>query len=84
MFKETIFYILEKLKLYVKKQNTRYCLGIKVEIKMSCAVYKLAQGSNYLICNELFAIGKATMSLVIHEVIKVIHIVLETLFCGNR
>jgi len=36
MFKETIFYILEKLKLYVKKQNTRYCLGIKVEIKMLC------------------------------------------------
>jgi hypothetical protein len=84
MFKETIFYISKKLNLYVKKQNTRICLGIKVEIKMSCAIYKLAQGSNYLICNKLFVVGWLTMSLMIHEVIKVINLVLETLFCGNR
>jgi ABC-type polysaccharide/polyol phosphate transport system ATPase subunit len=66
MFKDTIVYIAKKLRLYVEYTHTHthththiyiYSLGIKVEIKMSCAIYKLAQGSNYFICNELFAIG---------------------------
>jgi hypothetical protein len=36
---------------------------------MSCAIYKLAHGANFLICSKLFAIGKSTTTLVLHEVV---------------
>jgi hypothetical protein len=33
----------------------------------SCAIKKLALGYNFIICNELFAIGKSIISLVLCE-----------------
>ncbi len=35
---------------------------------MSCAIYKLAHGANFLICDDLFAIGKSIVTLVLYEV----------------
>jgi len=61
------------------KQNTQYQSAIHVEIWVSCAMYKLAHGVNFLICNELFAIGKSTMSLVLHEFVEVANITFKKL-----
>jgi hypothetical protein len=41
---------------------------------MSCVIYKLAHGANFLVCSELFAIGKLIISLVLHEFVKAINI----------
>ncbi len=46
---------------------------------MSCVVYKLAHGVNFLICNKLFAIGKSTMSFVLHEFVEVANITFRKL-----
>jgi hypothetical protein len=46
---------------------------------MACVIYKLSHDSILLICNELFAINKSTIVLVIFEVIKNINIVLKSL-----
>ncbi len=42
---------------------------------MSCVIYKLAHGYNFLIFIKLFAIGKSIVSLVLHEFVAVVNIV---------
>ncbi len=42
---------------------------------MSCVIYKLAQGYNFLNCIKLFAIGKSIVSLVLHEFVAKVNIV---------
>ncbi len=34
---------------------------------MCCVIFKMVQGVNFLTCNELFAIGKLTIFLFLHE-----------------
>jgi hypothetical protein len=46
---------------------------------MACVIYKLSHDSILLTCNELFAINKSTIGLVICEVIKTIKIVFKSL-----
>jgi len=45
---------------------------------MSCAIYTLAHGANFLICSKLFAIGKST-TLVLHEVVDVMNVISKKL-----
>ena len=40
---------------------------------MYCCLYKVAQGATILQCNELFAVGKSTIGLVIREVVAAIN-----------
>jgi hypothetical protein len=42
----------------ISKHDRKYRKVIHVEIKVSCAICKLAHGVNVLICGELFAIGR--------------------------
>jgi hypothetical protein len=37
---------------------------------MPCAIFKLAHGVCFLICNKLFAINKSTLSFVLHEFVE--------------
>jgi hypothetical protein len=46
---------------------------------MSCAIYKLAHGANFLISSKLFAIGKSTTTLVLHEVVDVMNVIFKKL-----
>ncbi len=50
-----------------------------MEIHVSCVIYKFAHDYNFLICNELFAIRKFTVSLVLHEFVVVMNIVFKKL-----
>jgi hypothetical protein len=59
------------------KQDTHYQSIIPIEIWVSCAIYKLAHRVNFLICNELFAISKSIMSLMLHEFVEVVNIIFK-------
>jgi hypothetical protein len=56
MIKHTFFDIVHQAKPLVEKQNIKYRLVVLVEIQV-CTIYKLAQGTNYLMCSELFVTG---------------------------
>ncbi len=44
--RNTLFDIVNHLKLLIWKQDTKYCFAILVELDVACAIYKLAQGIN--------------------------------------
>lgn len=60
------------------KKIIKYWFIVLIEIKVPYTINKLAQKTNYLQCNELFAIGCFKMSLVIKEDIQVVNIIVET------
>jgi hypothetical protein len=45
-----------------------------MEIQVLCAIFKLTHGANFLICNDLFAIGKSIVTLVLYEVVDVVNV----------
>jgi hypothetical protein len=55
MWKQT--HIVNQLKPLIHKKDTKYKLFILVEVQVVSALYKLVQGCNLLICNELFVVG---------------------------
>lgn len=63
-----------KLKPLIAKKHTKYWLVIHVEVQVVCVIYKLSHGSSLLMCNELFAINKSTIVLVICKVVRAINI----------
>ncbi len=77
MLKSTRFQIAHRLKPTLLK-NTKCIKAIHVEIYVSCVIYKLEHGYNFLICSKLFAIVKSIISLVLHE-----FVVLVNMFLGS-
>ncbi len=63
----------------ISNQDTKYRKAISIEIRVSCAIYKLTQGANILTCSELFTIGRSIVSLVFHEVVMTINVVFKKL-----
>ncbi len=54
---------------------------------MACALYKSFQGCNLLICNELFVVGRLTISVTLRKFIIGINIVFKKIFSlpiGNK
>jgi hypothetical protein len=60
MLNSLLFHIVNELRPTLMKKNTKYINAILVEIHVSCVIYKLVHGCNFLICSKLFAIGKST------------------------
>jgi hypothetical protein len=50
---------------------------------MSCTMYKLAHGANFLVCNEVFAIRKSIISKVLHEFVVAMNVVFKNLIVAN-
>ncbi len=73
MTKATLFHIVANLKPIIGKQDTNYRKIIPIEICVCCAMYKLAQGANFLVSIELFAMGKSIVSLIFHEFVYAIN-----------
>lgn len=71
--------ICKYVKTLISKHDTKHRKAITVEIKVSCAIYKLAQGVNIVTCSELFTIGRSIIVLVFREVVKAINVVLKKL-----
>jgi hypothetical protein len=63
MPKSSFFKVIDKLEPTVLKHNIKYQKTIPTKIYVSYAIYKLAHGYNFIICNDLFAIGKSTYVL---------------------
>jgi hypothetical protein len=61
MSKESVFDLCSALKPYIERRDTRYWCAIPVEIRVTAALYKLAQGVNILTCSEMFTIGCSTV-----------------------
>jgi hypothetical protein len=57
---------------------------VPVEVRVCAVLYKLAQGANFLACNDKFAIGKSTISVVIHEVVAALNICFRNLIRWPR
>ncbi len=74
MSKDTLFDMTNKLKPLIAKKHTKYQLVIHVEVQVACVIYKLSHCSSLLMCNELFAINKSTIVLVIFKVVRAINI----------
>jgi hypothetical protein len=66
MIKSILFKIVNRLNFLLLKHDTQYKNGITIGIKVSCIIYKLVHGDKFLVCSELFAIGKSIMLLVLH------------------
>jgi len=73
------FHIVDELRPTLMKKNRKYINAILVEIYVSCVIYKLAHGCNFLICNELFTIGKSITSLVLHRFFDAVYVVFKKL-----
>jgi hypothetical protein len=65
MTRNTLFDIVNHLKLLIWKQDRKCCFAILVELDVACAIYKLAQGINLLICNKFFVVGRFVVFLII-------------------
>jgi hypothetical protein len=61
--------LIEKLQYKMEKKYTKYKCDVPVSIGVACSLYKLAHVVEYLLCSELFAIGKSTFHLVLHKFI---------------
>jgi hypothetical protein len=72
--KGTLFDIANQLKLLIQKQDMKYQFVIPMEVCVTCAIYKLTQGVNLLICSELFVISRSIISFIVQKVITFINI----------
>jgi hypothetical protein len=79
MTKSILFRIVNKLSFLLLKHDTQYKNGIPIEIWVSCAIYKLVHGDNFLVCSKLFTIGKSIMLLVLHEVVTIVNVLFRKL-----
>jgi hypothetical protein len=79
ILKSMLFHIVDELRPTLMKKNRKYINAILVEIYVSCVIYKLAHGCNFLICNELFTIGKSITSLVLHRFFDAVNVVFKKL-----
>jgi hypothetical protein len=59
------------------KQDTQYRKVIPIEIWVLCVIYKLAHGTNLLMCNELFAISKSRISKVLYEFVAIMNVIFK-------
>jgi hypothetical protein len=65
--KEIVLQLIEKFNPLIKKRDTTYINAIHVGIKVVNSLYKLSHGVEYLQCNELFAIRKSLVNMVLYE-----------------
>ncbi len=79
MSKYTFMDICNQMRPLISKHDTRYKKASPIEICISCAMYKLAQGANTLTCSELFAIGWSFVAFVICKVVMAINLVCRKL-----
>lgn len=70
MSKASIAELCNALRPVIQKQETKFRVAIPVEVRVCCAIYKLAQGANIGVCSELFAIGRSTVGKVLREVVR--------------
>ncbi len=66
------------------KTHTKHRKVVRVEIWISCVIYKVVHGINVLICNELFIVGESIVSFVLHEFVFIVNHVCKNLICWPK
>lgn len=72
--KREIFNLASLLSPTLRKQDTKYRYAIPVVIRLACTLFKLSHAATFLICSELFAVGRSTVSVMLREVVTAINI----------
>lgn len=61
MSKETFFYLCDKLRPRLARQNTSFRQALPVEKRVAVALWRLASNVEYRIISSLFGVGKSTV-----------------------
>lgn len=61
MSKETFFYLCEKLRSRLARQDTSFRLALPVEKRVAVALWRLATNVEYRTISSLFGVGKSTV-----------------------
>jgi hypothetical protein len=77
MTKSAVFRLADMLSPHIRRRNTPYRLAIPTVVRLSCTLFKLAQGASLTICSELFAVGSSIVSSIVHDTVRAINIVLR-------
>ena len=62
---------------FFSTSDTDYPVVILVLVRVACCLFKLTQGVSLLVCSEMFALGKSTISKILRDVVHAINIVLR-------
>ena len=73
MTKRSIISLFQLVSPVVKKKDTRYQAAVPVTVRVACTLFKLSHGATLLICSELFALGRSTISGILREVVHAIN-----------
>jgi low temperature requirement protein LtrA len=75
MFRMTqvVFSLANSLRPHVEKHDTKYRLSIPVIVCVCYTLFKFTHGANLFIYNEMFAVGKNIVSMVLREVVHAIN-----------
>lgn len=78
MTKRLVFSLAMLLSPTIKKRDTKYRLAIPVPVRLACTLFKLSHGASLLICSEMFAVGRSTVSIMLREVVHAINVTLRS------
>lgn len=73
MSKKSVYALSELLKVDVHRHDTKYQIAVPALIRVACTLFKLTDGASLLICSEMFAVGRSTVSLFLRDVVYAIN-----------
>lgn len=73
MSKRAVVALAHLLRPHVERQNTKYRLAIPVLIRVACTLFKLTHGASLIVCSEMFAVGRSTVSIILRDVVNAIN-----------
>lgn len=77
MTKRALLALAQHLAPAIRKKDTRYRAAVPVIVRLACTLFKLSHGATLLICSELFAVGRSTVSIMLRQVVHAINVGLK-------
>lgn len=82
--KQAVFTLANLLSPAIRKKDTKYRLAIPVLVRLACSLFKLSHGASFLICSEMFAVGRSTVSVMLRDVVQAINVAMREQICWPR
>nr|XP_020505870.1 putative nuclease HARBI1 [Labrus bergylta] len=80
MSRQTFFYLCEKLKPRLARQDTSFRLALPVEKRVAVALWRLASNVEYRTISTLFGVGKSTVCRCVRDMCHAIVALLSSLY----
>ncbi|CAJ1074425.1 protein ANTAGONIST OF LIKE HETEROCHROMATIN PROTEIN 1 [Xyrichtys novacula] len=80
MSKETFFYLCEKLRPRLARQDTSFRLALPVEKRVAVALWRLASNIEYRTISTLFGVGKSTVCRCVRDMCHAIVALLSSIY----